>query len=120
VLPSRHDGWGAVVSEALMAGTPVVCSDSCGSAGVVRASGQGGVFRSGDREALLSMLKQVIAKGRLPSTDKLSLASWAESLGESAGAAYLLQILDHVVGHIARPSPPWLATARASNDVHSQ
>ena len=38
VLPSLHDGWGAVVSEALIAGTPVICSDACGSAGVVEAS----------------------------------------------------------------------------------
>lgn len=42
VLPSWHDGWGAVVSEALMAGTPAIASDACGSAGVVRASGVGG------------------------------------------------------------------------------
>lgn len=27
VLPSQHDGWGAVVSEALMVGTPVICTD---------------------------------------------------------------------------------------------
>ena len=29
VLPSRWDGWGAVVNEALMRGVPVVCSDAC-------------------------------------------------------------------------------------------
>jgi glycosyltransferase involved in cell wall biosynthesis len=27
VLPSRYDGWGVVVNEALLAGVPVVCSD---------------------------------------------------------------------------------------------
>lgn len=31
VLPSHHDGWGAATSEALMTGTPVICSDNCGS-----------------------------------------------------------------------------------------
>ena len=56
ILPSRHDGWGAVVSEALMVGTPVICSDACGSAGVVHASGVGGVFRSGDHCALTAEL----------------------------------------------------------------
>ena len=44
VLPSLHDGWGAVVSEALIAGTPGICSDACGSAGEVEASGVGCVF----------------------------------------------------------------------------
>lgn len=32
VLPSRFDGWGAVVSEALSVGTKVISSDMCGSA----------------------------------------------------------------------------------------
>lgn len=31
VLPSRHDGWGAVVNEALQQGLFVVCSDHCGA-----------------------------------------------------------------------------------------
>jgi len=31
ILPSRFDGWGAVVSEALSVGTKVICSDKCGS-----------------------------------------------------------------------------------------
>lgn len=109
VLPSRHDGWGAVVSEALMVGTPVICSDACGSAGVVRASGYGGVFRSGDRDALMLLLSKAIAKGRLPSAERSSIAGWAECLGGNAGAAYLMRILDHADGHAERPLPLWQA-----------
>lgn len=110
VLPSRHDGWGAVVSEALMVGTPVICSDACGSAEVVRASGYGGVFRSGDRDALMLLLSKVIAKGRLSSAERSSLAGLAECLGGNAGAAYLMRILDHADGRAERPLPPWQAT----------
>ena len=40
VLPSRFDGWGMLVSEALAAGTPVICTDRCGSADLVRAGDQ--------------------------------------------------------------------------------
>ena len=36
VLPSSHDGWGAVTTEALMVGTPVICSDTCGSSLIVK------------------------------------------------------------------------------------
>lgn len=35
VLPSRFDGWGAIVSESLGIGTPVICTISCGVASVV-------------------------------------------------------------------------------------
>ncbi|MDA0977610.1 MAG: glycosyltransferase family 4 protein, partial [Proteobacteria bacterium] len=30
VLPSEHDGWGVVVSESMMMGTPAICSHRCG------------------------------------------------------------------------------------------
>lgn len=117
VLPSVHDGWGAVVSEALMAGTPVVCSDACGSAGVVRASGCGGVFRSDDRAMLSMLLGQALVFGRTSSSVRDGLADWAECLGGGAGAAYLLQILDFVDGahaNAARPLQPWSATHSAA------
>lgn len=107
VLPSRHDGWGAVVSEALMVGTPVVCSDACGAAGVVRASGRGGVFERDDRAGLVKLLDRELASGPPTPGERASLARWAECLGADAGADYLLDILDHVDGQRKRPSPPW-------------
>lgn len=115
VLPSVHDGWGAVVSEALMAGTPVICSDACGAAGVVRASGLGGVFGSADRAALSRLLAEALGKGPLPRAERGALAEWAGCLGGRAGAAYLLQILDHADGRSARPLPPWSLATRASS-----
>jgi glycosyltransferase involved in cell wall biosynthesis len=32
VLPSRYDGWGVVVNQALGAGLPIICSDAVGAA----------------------------------------------------------------------------------------
>ena len=107
VLPSRHDGWGAVVSEALMAGTPVVCSDVCGSAGVVRAAGVGGVFPSGDVDALRGELEGLASHGCLTKSERSRLSTWAQCLGADAGADYLLQILRHTQGEGDRPMPPW-------------
>lgn len=107
VLPSRHDGWGAVVSEALMVGTPVICSDSCGSAGVVRASGVGGVFRSGSRAELMALLDEAVIGRKRGARDRAALAEWGRTLGAKAGAAYLQAVLAHVDGREARPEPPW-------------
>ena len=107
VLPSRHDGWGAVVSEALMVGTPVICSDACGAAGVVRVSGRGGVFARDDRKELVSLLGRALAGGPRAPAERASLADWAKCLGADAGADYLLEVLDHVDGRRERPSPPW-------------
>ena len=108
VLPSRHDGWGAVVSESLMAGTPVICSDHCGAAGVVQASGVGGVFRSGSKNGLQHQLEQCIAAGKPLNGDRARLARWASSLGARQGAHYLLKILENEGSGADKPLPPWV------------
>ncbi|WP_162527450.1 glycosyltransferase family 4 protein [Casimicrobium huifangae] len=116
VLPSVHDGWGAVVSEALMVGTPVICSDACGAAGVVWAGGAGGVFPAADRALLALLLEQALAGGPVTTAARLSLAGWAECLCGQAGADYLLRILDHADGRpssASRPLPPWSQVSTA-------
>lgn len=107
VLPSRHDGWGAVVSEALMAGTPAVCSDACGAAEVVHASGVGGVFPSGEIDALATILDAQLKTGIIDPSRRTQLASWASALGADAGATYLLEILSFKANGGERPLPPW-------------
>ena len=113
VLPSRFDGWGAVVSEALMVGTPVICSNACGSAEVVRNSGFGGVFRSGDGDALSSLLTAMLKKGSLHIRKRQQLGRWAECLSASAGAEYLQSILKYANTETpsAKPLPPWCMKA---------
>lgn len=108
VLPSRHDGWGAVVSEALMSGTPAICSDACGSAVVADASGYGGVFKSGSVDELVALLNAKIREGRLSEQQTLELAVWARCLGGEKGAHYLTDIIRFTDGVTALPQPPWM------------
>lgn len=117
VLPSRHDGWGAVVSEALMAGTPAICSDHCGAAEVVLASGTGGVFASGDLTELATLLAARLTRGRQTAAERADLARWAQSLGAEAGACYLLEIFSYREAGGGRPSPPWRRDAGVCRKV---
>lgn len=107
VLPSRHDGWGAVVSEALMVGTPAICSERCGSAGVVQASGQGGVFRRGDLAGLVGQLERMLLKGCLSGEERRALSAWGRALGAEAGACYLLDVFTYSAHGGTQPLPPW-------------
>ncbi len=53
VLPSRHDGWGVVVNQALAAGLPIICSDAVGAAVDLVAPGENGtIVPAGDEDAL--------------------------------------------------------------------
>jgi glycosyltransferase involved in cell wall biosynthesis len=111
VLPSHHDGWGAVISEALAAGTPVICSDDCGAAEVVRQSGRGGVFQRGESTELTRLLKKQIEHGKVSESERASIATWARCLGGDSGAIYLLNILTHIEDQALRPVPPWQSTS---------
>jgi glycosyltransferase involved in cell wall biosynthesis len=78
VLPSRFDGWGAVVNEALMVGTPVVCSNRCGASDLIEDGRNGYVFEAGSVPALLSCLRRfreefVFDRAALASTESLRL-----------------------------------------------
>ena len=76
-----------------MAGTPVICSDTCGSAGVVTASGLGCVFKRDDFTDLTQHLRGVMSGGRLADADRSRLRRWAKALGAEEGARYLLSVL---------------------------
>ena len=75
-LPSRHDGWGVVVNEAIGAGLPIVVSDAVGAGhDLVRHGENGFRVRAGDDEALAEVLGRIVGDVRL--RERLAAASKA-------------------------------------------
>lgn len=101
------DGWGAVVNEALMCGEPVLCSESCGSAALVRNSERSEIFRTGDVSDLARAISSRIANGRLTPRTRERIR-WSRCIEGTAAAAYLVRISEHVEGQGERPVAPWL------------
>tara|TARA_Y200000002_G_scaffold379883_1_gene390125 strand:- start:5570 stop:6691 length:1122 start_codon:yes stop_codon:yes gene_type:complete len=93
VLPSRYDGWGAVISESLMVGTPVICSNLCGAASVVAASREGSIFKVNEPKSLEYFLMKQINKGVVDIEQRQMLAKWSKCLDADSGAEYLEKIL---------------------------
>lgn len=113
VLPSRYDGWGAVVSEALMAGARVICSSNVGARRVAKMSGAGRIFQAGSVAGLSESINAEVKAGRQSSADRAKVADWAVCLGSRAGAKYLEDIVEHAAGRKPRPSEPWEIRAEA-------
>jgi glycosyltransferase involved in cell wall biosynthesis len=110
VLPSRHDGWGAVVNEALGTGTPVIVSDAAGASVLVAGSMRGSVFRSGSLEDLRSALAHHLDRGRVSVDRRAQIRSWAARYASApVAAAYLLDVAESVRGRGPAPVPPWHA-----------
>ena len=62
ILPSRHDGWGVVVNQALGAGLPIICSDAVGAAhDLVQPDANGLLFPAGDVPALARCMERLAA-----------------------------------------------------------
>lgn len=76
VLPSRFDGWGAVVNEAMSAGLSVVASSHVGAARTMINDGTDGfLFPSGDHIALAKVLRTLATeRSVLTATKERALA----------------------------------------------
>jgi glycosyltransferase involved in cell wall biosynthesis len=108
LLPSRRDGWGAVVNEALMSGVPVICSDNCGAADLLRESWRGSTFKTGSVESLRDVLQEWIKQnGRRNEESSARIKEWSAALEGPQTARYLVEIVAHVRDGGPRPLPPW-------------
>jgi len=99
VLPSRYDGWGVVVNQALGAGLPVVCSDAVGAAEDLVVPGRNGyVFTSGNTAELREALEALVTSPeRIRSYGRESLRMSAQITPEQ-GARDWLRILKEILG----------------------
>lgn len=110
VLPSRFDGWGAVVNEALGAGTPVLVSDQCGSSAILgHHQFLGDIFGPPEVSALRNALVRAIGAGKPTKERRQLIRAWSEQYisGESL-AKHFMSIL--AVSQIQSPEPilpPW-------------
>jgi glycosyltransferase involved in cell wall biosynthesis len=108
VLPSRWDGWGMVVNEALAVGVPVIVSDRCGAADVIRQGVNGYVFPSEDVPGLRASLSEFLRRADEWPRLRAEAARTGRALSSEAAAEYLIACLRHMTGAAqSKPAPPW-------------
>lgn len=91
ILPSHFDGWGVVVNEALVLGTPVIVSDACGSSDMIVSNLQGSIFQSGSIKSLYEKLV-ILKKPTL--VHKNELKQWSlNSIHPNVVANYFTDII---------------------------
>ena len=107
VVPSRHDGWGVVVNEALQAGVPVLCSDATGAAAIVRRWGCGLVIAAGDAAALADALATLAADRPRLAGMAAAAVRVASVLTPDVAGSYVNDAIASVLHAKPRPANPW-------------
>lgn len=107
VLPSRYDGWGVVVNEALCAGVPVICSDQVGAGVLVDKFGAGAQFASGDSHALADLLAKLASDRSQMQVMREATAKAAAAIQPEVAAAYMLKVIGAPRAEKALILSPW-------------
>lgn len=105
VLPSRYDGWGVVVNEALLAGVPVICSDCVGAGAVIKKWHCGVIFASEDVADLTYQLNTLIFAPDSLLNMRVAAQQAAAVLDPEVAGRYMFDILKQTTP--ATHSCPW-------------
>jgi glycosyltransferase involved in cell wall biosynthesis len=111
ILPSRWDGWGLVINEALSAGVPVIASDRCGAADLILHGVNGYIFRSEDVDSLRICLCRYLSSHRKQM--RAAALRTGSALTIPVVTDYFVECLEHLWGgRITKPTPPWEVVLR--------
>ena len=107
VLPSRYDGWGVVINEALCSNVPVVYADSVGAGEVAKNFGAGLSFSSGNSSSLSSVLMGLMDDPNLLNALRNNAGLAADALQPEIAARYILEIMNSSNQIGADVKSPW-------------
>lgn len=101
ILPSKYDGWGAVVNEALSVGTRVLCSENCGASILLDGIERGESFRL---DSIKDCLCKWLDMGPLSSTERSKIKNWADNhISGVVAAEYFVKCFSN-----EKAVAPWL------------
>jgi glycosyltransferase involved in cell wall biosynthesis len=103
ILPSRHDGWGAVINEALMAGLFVLCSNNCGAQELIKNKFNGIVFSHKKKNDIENALLYCIENLDIIRNNREAIIAWSTCIEGKTLANYFVASLQSNKAI----TPPW-------------
>ena len=107
ILPSKFDGWGAVTNESLQLGTPVLCTDTCGSSVLVDGNIRGESFKW-SKEKLRELILKWKVKEDLEYKRNI-IIKWSDNLSVIRATNYFIDVLKNILKkNKIEPKAPWI------------
>ena len=103
ILPSIHDGWGAVINEGLHSGLYIVSSDKCGASTLIENSNRGIIFKNKDLNSLVQALNYCINNSKEIKSGRNERLGWSKKINGKAISKYMIDCLQSNTIVI----PPW-------------
>jgi len=88
VLPSKYDGWGAVINEALNHGRFAICSDECGAKILLKNERLGKVFKTDSPKDLARVISECILNVDIIRKDVPYRKNWSKNIEGKNIATY--------------------------------
>ncbi len=109
IVPSRYDGWGMVVMEALEAGIGVITTDTTGSKDLVIGSQAGEVVAASDFDALSKVINKILKDPSVLVEWKQKARQYKLKISDDTIGTYVEKVIGFVENEIRiKPSCPWL------------
>lgn len=111
VVPSvsDNDGWGAVVSESLMCGVPVIATPHVGASVALADPCRGRLVAPGQARAIIDAFLDLRREGAFSTSAQIARQQWAlRTLTATRGAAYFHSLLAHILDSAPRPADYYL------------
>jgi glycosyltransferase involved in cell wall biosynthesis len=100
VLPSRHDGWGVVVNQALAAGLPIITSEAVGAGLDYVENGVNGVrVQAGSVDALYEAMKSLAVDPEYRRSLGAESRERASTLTPEAGAQKWIRVVETLMAN---------------------
>ena len=113
LLPSRFDGWGAVVNESLSVGTPLIVSRYCGASGLLEGRPwMGRVLEDLDPASIAHSIEEAALSGRVECDQRKRITEWAhDAISGERLSEYFMGVVAASETGGASPRAPWESAA---------
>ncbi len=96
ILPSRYDGWGVVVNQALGAGLPLLCSDAVGSAADLINNDNGIIFPANSENEIYQALHHYVSEPKRIQLASQASEKQAQNWSPAVGAERWVKLFNQV------------------------